>query len=117
MSQNRGFENKFLQGREKAVTVTESGDKVGLDVTIQGGSTSTGTGTGTELEGANSLASGSLLYGLDWRAFEKQASPDAVTDVYHYFSDAAKTNLISIITVTYEDSTKSEVTETIRADQ
>lgn len=116
MSQNRGFENKQAQGREKAVTVTESGDKVGLDVTLVGGG-SAGTGSGTELEGANNLASGSLLYGLEWKAFEKQASPNAVTDVYHYFSDAAKTNLITIITIIHADDSKTEVIETTRQDQ
>lgn len=117
MSQNRGFENKYAQGREKAVTVTEAGEKTGLDVSILGGSTSTGTGTGLSLEGDNSLASGSMLYGLEFKRIIKQTSPNSVTDVFNIYSDSAASNLISILTVVYEDIDKNVVSDARRDDQ
>lgn len=101
----------------RAVTTSENGDKVSLDVSITGGTTSSGSGTGTELAGENALASGSLLYGLEWKAFEKQADPSPTQELFHYFSDPDKTNLISIITVTYSTVNKTDVIEAKREDQ
>ena len=99
------------------VTTTRDGDNVGLDVSIIGGSTSAGTGTGTELEGANALASGSILYGLEYRRIIKQASPDTITDIFNVYSDSAGTNLISILTIIFETSDKNIVMDAQRDDQ
>lgn len=96
---------------QKDATVTESGDKVGLDVSIVGGSTSGSGSSG----GSNSLASGSLLYGLDWRGSTSDLS-NATQDTITYYSDPAKTTLISTVVITYSDSTKADVIGVTRTD-
>lgn len=116
MSKLKGFLNTDKADTED-VTVTKSGNKVGLDTTIVGGSTSTGTGTGLELEGENALASGSILYGLEYKRIIKQTSPDAVTDIYNIYSDSSASNLISILTIIYETNAKSIVIDAKREDQ
>lgn len=101
MSQNRGFENKQAQGREKAVTVTESGNKVGIDVSIVSA-------------GSSGLESGSLLGGLTYKAVT--VSRDATSDTYSYYSDALKTDLVTTIVITFTDAEKCDISEVIRTD-
>lgn len=116
MGQIKGPANTSDQN-VKNVTVSRKGSKVGLDVSIVSGNTSTGTGSGTELEGENSLATGSILYGLEYKRVIKQASPDSVTDVFNVYSDSAGTNLISILTIIYETSDKVITSDVRRDDQ
>lgn len=98
----------------KDVTVTEDGDKVGLDVTVVSGNISVGTGSGMSMAGSNALASGSLLYGLEYKAIE--AAIGATVDTYTIYSDSAKTNLISTLVITYTDATKDVLVDAVRTD-
>ena len=100
----------------ESVTVSKTGNKTLLDVGVSGASASTGTGTGLTLAGSDALAGGSILQGLAWKAFTKDTSPDTVTDVYLYYSDLAKTNLISTITIIYDTADKVCAISATRAD-
>lgn len=100
----------------KDVTTTEGGNKTGLDVSVLGGNLSEGTGTGLELEGSNALASGSILYGLEWKRVIKQTSPSD-QDIYNIYSDSAGTNLISILTIIYETNAKDIIIDAYREDK
>ena len=100
----------------KSVTVTETAQKTSLDVSVQGGSNSPGTGTGLSLEGSNALASGSILYGLEYKRIIKQVSPNAVTDVYNVYSDSAAANLITVLTIIYETASKNIISDAQRVD-
>lgn len=100
MSQNRGFQNKQSQGRELAGTVTESGDKIGLDVNV--------------VSSGSDFSSGSLLDGISFKSIT--LTKDTLTDTYNYYADSLKTELLTTVVVTFTNAEKCDIQEVSRTD-
>lgn len=86
-------------GKWNAVKVEDGAIKT----TASGGATATG--------GNNSLANGTILYGIEYDAIDVDES-GATTDVFTYYTGGLAGTVVATVTVTYTDNTK-EIQDTI----